>query len=350
MSGERVPGRAAGALLAALFCGCQAGYVLKQGARHLALRGRAVPIEGSELAAEVGSGAAEKLRWVPRILELCRGDLGLDPGGSYRTYLDIGEGPVSHAVTASHPLALIPYEWRFPFAGRVPYKAHFDAADARAEAEGLRALGLDVLVAPVGAFSTLGWFDDPVLSTMLEGSVADLADVIIHEATHRTVYFPGAATFNESLATFVAREGTCRFLRSRPELQGLLPGYLAERSAAAEREEVILRLRDDLDALYRGPLDAPEKLARKAEVFATAARALEILEPSAPARGSPASNALVLSAARYHELEPLLERLSEKLCGRIADLVRYLRSLPPGADPAAEVQRFLSRRPAELDA
>jgi len=332
---KRACGAALGICLA--LSGCQAGYVLRQGWGQITYRSHEVPIESPALRDLAGGEAAEKLKWVPEILEFARTELGLEPGDSYSTYVDTRGSPVSYVVTAAHPLALVPYQWQFPFAGRVPYKGHFDEADANAEAEKLKQRGYETLVFPVMAFSTLGWFQDPVVSSMVEGTLADLVDVILHETTHRTVYYPGLASFNESLATWVAREGTVRFLKAHDELRPLLEGYLGEQRASAEREALLLRLRDDLDALYRSGLDEPSILERKAEIFASASLALETLRgaPSEPPLNP--TNAYVLSTARYHELEKPLGIAQRKLGGHPRALVAWLQGLDAGADPLEAV-------------
>jgi predicted aminopeptidase len=303
---------------------------------------KSVPITSPQIAGKLTAEEGKKLHWVPHVLDFARRELGLDPGDSYQTFLDTGGKPVTYAVTASHPLALIPYQWSFPFVGAVPYKGYFDREDAVAEATRLRNKGFEATVIPVSAFSTLGWFQDPVTSTMIAGSLADLIDTLIHETTHRTLYFAGASTFNESLATHVARQGTRLFLASRDDLRPLLADYEAGREAAREREDLLLRLHDDLDALYRSNLTTAEKLARKAEVFRTASAAAGRLHPGAPPL--PASNASLLSIARYHEHEPLLRKLEEARGGRVADLVSYLKTLPAGEDPVAASEQEIARQ------
>jgi predicted aminopeptidase len=311
-----------------------------QGVGQLRLVSKQVRLDAPDLGKTASPEEIAMLRWVPEILELARTELALDPGDSYRTYLDTHDAPLSYAVTASHPLALIPYRWSFPFVGQVPYKGYFDEADAREEADRLRATGLESSVLPVAAYSTLGWFRDPVTSTMLDGGLASFTDTLIHETTHRTVYFKGAASFNESLATHMGREGTLRFLSSRAGLKDLLPAYLRETAAAREREEILLRLRNDLDALYRSPASDEEKLARKQEVFATASRAQAVLHPGSPA--VPSSNSALLSFARYHEFVPLLRELQAALGGEPAALIACVGSLPEDEDPVEAIRERIA--------
>jgi predicted aminopeptidase len=328
-----------------LLAGCQAGYVLKQAAHQISLPPRQIELDDPRLAEKLSPETIEKLRWVPRVLDFCRDELALDPGDAYQSYLDTEGKPVAHAVTASHPLALLPYLWHFPFVGTVPYKGFFDEEDARAESRRLAAMGYDTAVQAVGGFSTLGWFRDPVLSTMLEGSISDLADVIIHEATHRTLYFSGQAVLSESLATHMAREGTVRFLHAWQELEGQLPAYLAARKSARHNEDLLARLRDDLDALYRTRIGDEEKKARKAEIFATASGAFERRSPDA---GIPPSNAVVLSVTRYHDLESLLGKLQLFRGGQPCHLMAYLKELRDVEDPVRAIREELGRLGAEV--
>ena len=330
-------GRSLSSALLLLLSGCQAGYVLKQGWGQLSVSRSHLPIDSPQLEETTTPENLQKLRRVPRILEFCREELGLDPGDSYQSYVDTAEEPISFAVMASHPLALIPYQWHFPFVGSVPYKGYFEEKEAHQEAARLEESGFESLVAPVGAYSTLGWFQDPVLSTMLDGNTADLIDIIIHETTHRTIYFAGASSFNESLATHMAREGTLRLLSSSEELRGELPEYLEKKRAHLERETLLLRLQKDLKALYRSAASDTRKRARKSEIFETASAAYRHLLGSTRA-SIPASNAFVLSVARYHEYEPLLIRLQERLGGSPADLMTYLKGLPSSEDPTGRLQ------------
>jgi predicted aminopeptidase len=328
-----------------LLGGCQAGYVLNQGVGQLSVGSRQVPLDSAALRETLPGDSLAKLRWVPEVLRFCRDELGLEPGDSYGTYLDTGGEPVSWIVMAAHPLALVPQSWSFPFVGVVPYKGFFQREEALGEEAELRARGLDTVVLPVAAFSTLGWFRDPVISTMLEGSVADLVDIIVHEATHRTVYFDGAGSFNESLASHVAREGTVRFLFAHAELRGLLPAYLEADRRSREREELIVRLKNDLETLYRSDLSTESKIRRKLELFDSAALVHASLFPRARSSALPASNAYVLSVGLYHEHASLLEDLEAALGSEPRSVVEYLKGLPRDRDPLERVgQRILGER------
>lgn len=305
---------------------CQMGYVVSQGWRQWTLGWGQVPLESESLETVLDASEREKLAWIPRVLEHCRSELGLDPGDSYTTFLDTGGQPISYVVTAAHPLALVPYRWRFPFVGEVPYKGYFDLEDAASEASRLAERGYDTAVHPVGAYSTLGWFRDPVLSAMLEYDLPELIDLIIHETTHRTVYFDDETSFNESLATHIAAEGTRRFLRAHADLRPFLADYRDRRRTARQAEMLLIRLHRDLDRLYRSSLPDERKLILKTALFRTASRAYSLVRGD-PEAALPASNTTVLAFVRYHEYLPLLEELQAKSGGHPRDLTSYLLRL-----------------------
>jgi predicted aminopeptidase len=216
-----------------------------------------------------------KLALVPEIRRFAHEEIGLADNGSYRTFYDTGEKPISWNVSACAKTSFTPYLWTFPFVGAAPYKGFFDLEDARAQARELAALGLDTEVREVSAYSTLGWFDDPVFRRMLAYDVGDLASTLIHELTHATVFRAGDADFNESCATFVGNEGGLAFLAAR-----FGPESAEVRRARDEKHDEALftdfidRLYARLDRLYRGPGTDEEKLAAREVVFEEAKREL----------------------------------------------------------------------------
>lgn len=314
------------------------GYVLSQGWRQMSLGRDHVPLDSESLETTLTGDEREKLVWIPRVLEYCREELGLDPGDSYTTFLDTGGRPISYVLTAAHPLALVPYRWRFPFVGAVSYKGYFDLEDARGAASRLAEKGFDTAVHPVGAYSTLGWFRDPVLSTMLQNRLPELIDLIIHETTHRTIYFDDETSFNESLATYIAEEGTRRFLVDHDELRPLLKDYRSRRRQAEQVEKLLIRLHRDLDALYRSDLPEERKLSLKRTLFDAASRAFGLVRDD-PGSSLLASNTTVLSFARYHEFIPLLRKLGAKFGGHPRELTAYLLEFERSGKPISELMK-----------
>jgi predicted aminopeptidase len=195
----------AGFLLAAflLFSGC---YTLTQGTTLLSYLGRAVPLES---LLEEGV-PVENHHFVGRVLDIRRfamEKLGLKESKNYTRFVELDRDYLAAVVSACAPDSFTRYEWWFPIVGKMPYKGFFNVEDARKEAEKLRAKGLDVWIRGVDAFSTLGWFQDPLYSYMREYSAYQLANLLIHELLHATVFISGQTQFDEELAEFVGSEG-----------------------------------------------------------------------------------------------------------------------------------------------
>ena len=141
--------------------------------------------------------------------------LGLNAKKSFTTYTQLTRDTLVLVLSGVYPDQLKQKTWWFPIVGSVPYKGYFNVSHARKAAEDLKKDGFDVYLRPASAFSTLGWFNDPLVSTTLRADSIDLVNTVIHELTHNTYYAPGGATFNESFANFVGSRGAGAFFRSR---------------------------------------------------------------------------------------------------------------------------------------
>lgn len=152
-----------------------------------------------------------QLELVLAVRKFAANELGLSVGGSYSSVARVDDRQVVHIVTAAPRDRLEPYTWWFPIVGSVPYRGYFDRAAAQKEAEKLEREGYDTYLRPSVAFSTLGWFDDPLLSNLLQLEPARLVEVILHELLHSTIYLRGQTAFNESFANFVGSRGAMAF-------------------------------------------------------------------------------------------------------------------------------------------
>ena len=335
--------------LLALLTGCQSFYLIEQGFKNRGVMGEAVEIETSPTGeihvegTDLDDDKQGKLRLIAEIREFAASELGLDVGDAYTTYYQVPDGAISHVVVAAHPLALAPYEWRFPIVGRVTYKGFFDREDAEAERDRLRDEGWDTHMGPVAAFSSLGWFDDPVLSTMLEYTDGDLADVIIHELAHRTVYFQNATDVNESMASVIGKRGAQLFLVTRyGEHSEQLDEFDALCASRATYREILRRLRFDLDALYRSNLADEQKLSRKEELFANASR---LLYPDAenPESAIAPSNAFIIARKQYSDHVALFREVLAIFGGEPTRMMAFLKSLPESEDPLPALRDLASK-------
>ncbi|MEZ4298837.1 MAG: aminopeptidase [Polyangiaceae bacterium] len=249
--------------------GCGApGYLFQAAQGQLELMCKARPIERAIDDPTTPPRVRKLLAEVPSIKAFGTG-YGLSPTKSYETYVALGRSRVVYVTTASDPLAFKPRRWRFPIVGTVPYLGWFDLDDAQRYAGELAKEGLDVDVRGATAYSTLGWFRDPVLSSMLgEGptTLPGLVDVVLHESVHATLYVPGQSTFNESLAEFVSDGLTEEYLRAEG-LVGEMLAYRASRKDSDLRRRRMHETYKALEALYASSRSREEKLAEKERIL-----------------------------------------------------------------------------------
>jgi predicted aminopeptidase len=251
--------------------GCSAVEYYWQGiAGQLDLMSRSKPIP--EVAESTPDPALrDRLRQVQRIRAYASRELALPDNGSYTRYADLGRPFVVWNVFATPELSLNPRQWCFPVAGCVAYRGYFAEADARTEAARLAAENLDVHVSGVPAYSTLGYFDDPVLSTFIRYREAEVARLIFHELAHQVVYVKDDSAFNESFAVAVEEEGLARWLVGQAERTDAVQ-FAADVARAqrlrAEFRSLVRSTRGRLDALYASDATEADKRAGKAMAFA----------------------------------------------------------------------------------
>jgi len=277
----------------------------------------------------------ERLVLAQRIREFASRELGLPDNGSYRSYASLERHYVVWNVFAAPRFSVQPHKECFPFTGCVSYRGFFSEPDARRHAEGLRAQGFDVHVAGVPAYSTLGWFDDPLLSTFIRYPDAQLARLVFHELSHQVAYARNDTTFNESFAVAVEEEGVRRWLRAEGRVTDLesFTAAQARRKAFAQR---VKEARTRLAQLYASGVPGEAMQRGKAEEFERLRADYPKVVPAE------ASNAFLVSVSLYTEQVPAFEELLRgsgslpAFYDRVRDLARnggLNRLKPPG--PAA---------------
>ena len=321
--------------------GCaSAGYYAQSITGHLGLMLRARPIETVLAEPETDPRLAARLRTALDIRDFASGVLGLPANASYRRYAALDRRYVVWNVVAAPELSLAPRHWCFPFAGCLSYRGYFSESDAAAFAAGLASEGWDVTVAGVRAYSTLGWFDDPLSSPMVEQPAYSLAGLVFHELAHQRLYVPGDTEFNESFAVVVERAGIARWIEAAARAG---PGERERYRIAAERRAAFLALvrdaRRDLEAVYASSRSDAEKRAAKAESIERLRARYAALRSGW--RGGPSydgwfergvNNAALALVSTYDRWVPALEALLARSGGDLEVFYRAcdaLAKLPP---------------------
>ncbi len=220
---------------------------------------------------EVSDSVKAKLHLIEEIKLFAYDSIGLKHSDNYTAFYDQKDQRLMYVVTGAEKFQLKPYTWSFPVVGEVPYKGFFDAAKAKEEYFRLKMLGLDADIGGASGWSTLGWFKDPVLSSMLNRSEADLAELIIHELTHGTLFVTDSVEYNENLAQFVGVEGAKWFLRSKYGENSMeLQAYLTSMEEDDKKTQFMLQQAKFLDTVYKSlepTLSEQEKLIIKKKTF-----------------------------------------------------------------------------------
>lgn len=257
---------------------------------------------------------------------------GLRTDGAYEYLIVTPEPVVSYIIQAAQPTKMEFVTWWFPVVGEVPYLGFFRKEERDAKARELRKQGLDVAEGGAGAFSSLGWFDDPIFSSMLERSDEDLAHLFFHELTHRTLWVAGSTEFNENLAEFIASDLTVDFLRATGRGEQI-DRYQAKHGDKNLFRAWLLQLKKALEEIYHASSIPPEEiLKRKDETIAK-----YLKPPLRPVfkvvdflRGENWNNASILGAALY---APDEERfLRAQRCSRTSNAREFLLVLTRAVD------------------
>ena len=341
---RRVVTALAGALLfaaaAAWYVSQDVRYVVRAGFEEARILLRRRPI--AALAADPATDAATraKLELVLAARAFAADSLGLDAGETYTTFSRVGRDTLLLVLSASRYDRLGEYFWSYPVVGRVPYKGFFDLRRALVEARRLEREGMDTYVRPAGAFSTLGYFEDPLLSTVLDGDSVEIAATVVHEILHNTVWSRDNVAFNESLAELVGYRGAEAFFRSRADRRN------AQRAAARWRDQIRLgRFYSDLvnrlEALYAPGIAGPALREERTRIFQLAqaqlagglGRALETVDGRALA-ARPLNNAVVIANRIYLTRLDEFDRYLAARAGSLRAAVAELKArVAAGGDP-----------------
>lgn len=291
-----------------------------------------------------------KLRVVLDAREFARTALGLKTKESFTTYSKLDTDTLVLVLSAAYRDSLKPYTWWFPIVGRVPYKGYFDFDRAKRDEQMLQREGFDTYLRPSDAFSTLGWFNDPVLSTSLRRDSMELANTVIHELTHNTFYAPGQAYFNESFASFVGARGAAAFFRKRGQEKAAreVDARWADEKLLAGFWATVLKSLDS--AFVAHPASRIERLEARDSVFARArvtlvtdiSREFQTIGPTYATRVA-LNNAALLARRIYAQdlqiFDDVYAREGKSLPRAVAKIVSIAKANPK--DPAAALRAYV---------
>ena len=323
------------AVALAVAAGCSTlSYYGQAVAGHLAVMNRTKPIEAQLGEKSTPPELREKLARVLAMREFASRELGLPDNGSYRGYADLERPYVVWNVFAAPEFSIEPRPSCFVVVGCVSYRGYYAKDAAEGFAAQLRKQGYDVFVYGVAAYSTLGWFDDPVLNTFVRYPDAELARLIFHELAHQLVYVRDDTVFNESFAVAVEEAGVARWMAGH-STAAERESFAQGRSRRAQFVRLALRYRERLGEFYREPLPVGEKRAGKARLLAEMESDYRALRDG-KWNGWPGydrwfekgvNNAQLASVATYEELVPAFRALLAREGGDMARFYREVKTL-----------------------
>ena len=306
-------------------------YLTRAGAEQARILERARPLD--RVIADPKTDPA--IRGLLQLVVDVRGfadSIGFAAGETYTTYTDVGRDTLLLVVSASGKNCICPHIWKYPIVGRVPYKGFFDPKMARAEAERLEKRGLDTYLRPSGAYATLGWFNDPLLSTALTRDSMELAATVFHEMAHNTLYVKSATPFNESFAQYAGYHAAARFFTTRGDTlkarraidrwddERVLAGYYR---SLIERLETFYASKPDSATIDSGRVAlgawSRDTLTQMAPLFKT----FQI----GPMAARPINNARLVGVLLYRTKLDLFERWHQSRNNDVREAVSSLSSL-----------------------
>lgn len=357
------------AALLVVVCGCNTLNFYAQAARgQYRILARQEPVQRLMADPKTVASLRERFELVMELRTFAEKQLLLPVNGHYRKYADLGRPFVVWNVEAAPEFSMEPKGWRYPFVGKLEYRGYFEEKQARHYAARLKEHGYDVHIAGVTAYSTLGWFKDPLLNTFINEPEPFLAETLFHELGHQLLFASGDKDFNEAYATCIGREGVRRWLRAKGN-EATLAQY--EEYVAREDEFALLveRTRARLEVLYgdertedgkvkatkRKPGGDPEQLRKQKErIFESMRAEHEVMKKAwngkSPWDGwfaRPVNNAKLNSVASYYDFVPAFEKLLALNQGNLADYYAAAKRLAhlPKAERHEKLRALMGTTP-----
>jgi predicted aminopeptidase len=324
-------------------------YLSKLGWHQSSITFHSVPIQEILENEGVSQEAKGKIRFIQEVKRYGEEKLGLARTKSYSKYFGV-EGSVLHVITASEKDCLKLYQWDFPITGKVTYKSFFTEEGVLKEKRFLEGKGYDTFVQEAGAYSTLGWLKDPIFSPMLQWDEATLANVILHEMTHTTIYFKGQTDFNEQMATFVGNRGAIDFLT---EKYGEGSQEVVEAIHNQEDDLLFSRWIDQacerLSNFYSKDIPREEKIAGREEIFGSLKEEFETISFKTDCYKNfgkkSLNNSVLLAYRRYMHRLDNFDAVYEYLGSDLRKMIGFFKEIRASREkPTAYLERWMKEK------
>lgn len=340
--------------------GCLMSYLVRSGYQQMKLLSGREQIEDVLKNPNLKPGYRHKLEFALQIRDFAQMRLKLKPTNNYKTFVDIKRPYVTYIVTVAKKWQLEPELYWYPLVGHLPYKGFFTKEEAEEEAKKFLSDQFDVMVRGVSAYSTLGWFDDPLLSTMLMGEDHDLANLIIHESTHATLYFKSQAEFNERIATFMGNIGTELYYQEiEGELSDSIKTIKIENIDEKIFSDFISKEISDLTQWYKnlepGSNETPRESLREKRLKEIQERFAKNIKPQMKTDiyknfvNLKLNNAILLYYKTYLFDLSDFDLLYKRLNNNFDQFLNFCKNLEKSPDPNGQIKLYLSSPPSQPD-
>jgi predicted aminopeptidase len=351
-------------LMAPALSGCSPSYVIRAAYEQSKILLARRPIEEVIQDPKTPQDERTKLAYVLQARTHATA-IGLQTGESFTAYADVGKDTLAWVVVGSRKDAFALYSWWFPIVGTVPYKGFFNKDSAEKQVASLHAKGYETSMRGTEAFSTLGWFNDPILSTTLRNSVPRIVSTVIHESVHSTVWIRGSVPFNETLASFVGSQATVEFFakqltectQEEPRCALMRDSHrIAEQEHKFQRElaDAVTLTYRELSTLYNNPgLSSQEKIAQRSAVFERSLAPFRAAHPQMKILRE-VNNADLVQFTIYLTELPLFEQLYQKSEGSWERFFTHIREIQatlekdPTKEPFKELKNLVYSETNEL--
>jgi predicted aminopeptidase len=321
-------------LSAGVLAGCETRYIARAAYEESLLLWRRKPIDAVLARGDLPPQLRARLQTVLKVRAFASDRLGLNVGDAYTSISEVDKGAIAWVVMAAPRDSLEPYTWWFPIVGRIPYRGYFNKEHADAEAAEMDQRGYDTMVRPAVAFSSLGFFNDPLLSNLLRLDRVELAGVIIHELFHRTYFLASDVMFDESAATYVGSAGAIKFFEAT---EGPDSADAESARAVLDADLKFARFLNDeagrLVQLYQSRLPRKEILKRRVTLFAAINADYAKLKPHLSGLErfdldkQPINNAVLINYLIYfHDLDSFT-KLDHIYAGNLHDTIKAIIAL-----------------------